>query len=110
MKKSKKQKAWIYNSGYGKLDLVKIRPTAFPVVLLAPSWGYYDFTKVFNLEFLSSLLSDEYHLVFRPHPLVLMRESEYINQLKKQSSIKNYIMIMLIIEFFLKKIHMNNFV
>jgi CDP-glycerol glycerophosphotransferase (TagB/SpsB family) len=69
------------------LDLVKIRPTAFPVVLLAPSWGYYDFTKVFNLEFLSSLLSDEYHLVFRPHPLVLMRESEYINQLKKQSSI-----------------------
>ena len=87
MKKSKKQKAWIYNSGYGKLDLVKIRPTAFPVVLLAPSWGYYDFTKVFNLEFLSSLLSDEYHLVFRPHPLVLMRESEYINQLKKQSSI-----------------------
>ncbi|MBM3468427.1 MAG: hypothetical protein FJX71_03230 [Alphaproteobacteria bacterium] len=83
IKKRKGQSYKGFKVGYGKLDLLKEKPkSSKPLILLAPSWGEYNFKNVFNKDLIENLLCTSWELVLRPHPLTIRQEEIYLDELK----------------------------
>lgn len=84
LKQAKNQPFFIYETGYGKLDCLKqVQSSNQKILLIAPSWGFYDIRLIFNIDLLRLLL-ENFQVVIRPHPMSYKKNQSYFDSLIQQ--------------------------
>tara|TARA_B100000029_G_C17583538_1_gene960433 strand:+ start:237 stop:1394 length:1158 start_codon:yes stop_codon:yes gene_type:complete len=77
--------------GYGKLETLihehkkmkNIYKNNKKSILIAPSWGPTGLIEMHGIYLLELLLSKNYHVVLRPHPMTIKKSSKLISEIEK---------------------------
>ncbi|MFO0417438.1 MAG: CDP-glycerol glycerophosphotransferase family protein [Pseudomonadota bacterium] len=67
-----------------KASARRARPSASPVILIAPSWGSKNFLRVCGSDFISAITQENYQVIIRPHPHSWIAEPEFLRELEKK--------------------------